>query len=265
MSLQHATAHTGSHPAPTAGQAGGPAYEVVGGYQGQTNRAASVVRSELSQVGGSFPAQTQQQAATAVSELGLLGPLRKAATGTDLDALVVVQKYTNLIDKLLVLEDATPQGASDPTLSQDVRVLGLISHAKEDASEQRATLTQALIQGNLSPNAQKALENASSDQAANLGEFTLSATPGQLQQFNNAGAGSTGYLASADEQAAIALAHSLSSDTTTAARTSFMESPDKCAPTTPESRGLAKARQALRPGPGGDGVQQEDRRAGRQP
>jgi signal transduction histidine kinase len=205
--------------APSAGQPGGPAYSVVGGYQGQTNQAATVVKSELQQIGGSFPAQTQQQASTAVSGLGLLGPLRKAATGTDLDALVVVQKYTNLIDDLLVLEDATAQGASDPTLAQDVRVLGLISHAKEDDSEQRAILTQALIQGNLTPNEQTALQNASSDEQANLSEFTLSATTGQRQQFNNAGAGSTGYLASADEQAAIALAGSnagsLQSDTTT--------------------------------------------------
>jgi signal transduction histidine kinase len=210
------TALVGGHMAPTGADPGAAAYSVVGGYQGQTDQAATLVRSELQQIGGSFPAQTQQQASTAVSELGLLGPLRAAATGTDLDALVVVQKYTNLIDDLLVLEDATAQGASDPTLSQDVRVLGLISHAKEDASEQRAILTQALIQHNLTPNEVQSLQNANSDQQANLGEFTLSATAGQRQQFNSAGAGSTGYLASADEQAAIALAGSLGDDTTTA-------------------------------------------------
>ena len=56
--------------APKPAQPGGPAYVVVGSYQHQTNQAAAVVKSELSQIGGSFPAQTQQQASTAVSETG---------------------------------------------------------------------------------------------------------------------------------------------------------------------------------------------------
>jgi signal transduction histidine kinase len=211
-----ATALRAHTPVPTPGGPGGPAYSVVGSYQQQTNQASKVVESELGQVDGSFPAQTQQQAGSAESELGLLGPLRKAATGTELDALVVVQKYTALINALLVLEDATALGSSDPALAQDVRVLGLISHAKEDASEQRAVLTQALIRGNLPLTDETALQNASSDEQANIDEFTLSATSGQQQQFNNAGAGSTGHLASADEQAALALAPSLRNDTTTA-------------------------------------------------
>jgi signal transduction histidine kinase len=202
--------------APTGNKPGAQAYGVVTGFQQQTDQAATVVKSELAHIGGSFPAQTQQQAGTALSALGVLGPLRQAATGTNLDALVVVQKYTNLIDDLLVLEDATAQGASDPTLAQDVRVLGLISHAKEDASEQRAILTQALIQGYLTPSGGQALQNADSDQQTNISEFDLSATTGQRQEYNNAGAGSTGYLASADEQAALALAPSLRKDTTTA-------------------------------------------------
>jgi signal transduction histidine kinase len=206
--------------APTAGP-GAPAYLVVHTFQVQTDQAASVVKSELAQIGGSFPAQTQQEASTALSELNALDPLRSAATGTQLNALQVVHDYTNLIDDLLVLEDATPQGASDPTLSQDVRVLGLISHAKEDASQQRAILTEALLQQNLNRSELQALQNGQADQQTNLGEFNLTAASAQRQQFNTAGAGSTGYLSSADEQAAIALAGSspsgsLSNDTTNA-------------------------------------------------
>jgi len=210
-----AAALTQNASAPTAG-AGAAAYSVVHTFQLRTDQAASAVKSELGDIGGSFPAQTRQEASTALSELNELDPLRSAATGTQLNALQVVHDYTNLINDLLVLEDATAQGASDPALSQDVRVLGLISHAKEDASQQRGILTEALLQQNLTNAELVALQNAQADQQTNLNEFNLTAGSAQRQQFNNAGAGSTGYLASADEQAAIALAGSLKADTTSA-------------------------------------------------
>jgi signal transduction histidine kinase len=200
---------------PTAGP-GSAAYAVVSSFQAQTDQAVRVVKSELDQIGGGFPAQTQQEASSSLSALDKLAPLRAAATGTELDPLVVSNEYTTLIDDLLVLEDATAQGASDPTLAQDVRALDLISHAKEDASEQRAILTAALLTHTLDSRSEQSLENAESDENTNLDEFNLTATAAQRQQFSNAGAGSTGYLASADEQAAIALAPHLGADTTNA-------------------------------------------------
>ncbi len=194
------------------------ALDVVNGYQAQTNQAVGQVRAQLQDVGGSFPAQTQQEATTALSELNLLGELRAAATGTDLPALDVVRKYTGLIDDLLVLEDATGQGASDATLAQSVRVLGLVSHMKEDASEQRAILTAALIQHNLTTEALGDLTSAESDQAANLGEFNLTATAAQRQLWNSTGTGPNAYLAPNEESQAIAAAQansgSLASDQT---------------------------------------------------
>ncbi len=178
---------------------------VVTGYQQQTDEAVAQVRSQLEEVGGSFPAQTQQEATTALSELDALGELRDAATRTSLPALDVSRKYTGLIDDLLVLEDATGQGASDATLAQSVRVLGLVSHMKEDASEQRAILAAALIQHNLTNEALSDLTNAQSDQAANLGEFNLTATAAQRQLWNSTGTGPIAYLAPNEETQAINL------------------------------------------------------------
>src|SRR5262249_11166777 len=149
--------------APTPPDPAAPAFQVVQTFQNQTDQAVNVVKNELGNVGGSFPAQTQQEAAGAAAAVQKLPALRIAATGTQLPALVVVTKYSSLINSLLVLEDATATGASDPTLSQDVRVLGLMSHAKEDASEQRAILTAALLQGTLSPQAEQQLTTANSD------------------------------------------------------------------------------------------------------
>jgi signal transduction histidine kinase len=195
------------------------AFFVVRTQQSQTNQAASVVKQQLASIGGSFPAQTQQEATTALSELGLLDALRNAATNTRLPALQVVQKYSNLINDLLVLEDATSQGASDATLAQGVRVLSLVSHMKEDASEQRAILAAALIQRSLTSDALAALTTAQSDQAANLAEFNLTATPAQRQLWNSTGTGPNAYLAPNEEQQAIALQtsnHSLATDATSA-------------------------------------------------
>jgi signal transduction histidine kinase len=212
-----ALGNAGGRSAPPASKA--VALGVVRGYQRETDQAAVQVRSQLREVGGSFPAQTQQEATTALSELDALGELRGAATGTHLPALDVVRKYTGLIDDLLVLEDATGQGASDATLAQSVRVLGLVSHMKEDASEQRAILAAALIQHSLTAEAEAALSNAQSDQAANLGEFDLTATAAQRQLFNSTGTGPIAFLAPNEEAQAIALQASngtLSGDQTSA-------------------------------------------------
>src|SRR5262249_61659116 len=131
-------------------------------------------------ISGSSPARVRQEAQVALADLGNLPNLRLAGSESQLPALVVAQKYNGIIGDLLVLEQNTSQGASDATLSQAVRVLGLVSRMKEDASEQRAILTAALIQHSLDPAARTALENAHSDQAATLPSFTLSPPPTQL-------------------------------------------------------------------------------------
>ncbi len=79
-----------------------------------------------------------------------------------------MQKYTTIIQELIALIDVTGQGASDATLGQSIRVLGLVSRMKEEASEQRAILTYGLLVGQLSPNELTALNSALSEQQSNL-------------------------------------------------------------------------------------------------
>ena len=173
---------------------------------------------ELNQINGSFPAQTQQEAATARNALQNLKLLRKASTGTKLPALVVVQKYTTLIQQLLALIDVTGQGASDATLGQAIRVLGLVSRMKEQASQQRAILTYGLLVGQLSPNEQLALNSALSDQQSNLASFNTTASIAQRNLWNNSVARSFVFEANAQETQAISIlaqTGSLKTDTTT--------------------------------------------------
>jgi signal transduction histidine kinase len=202
----------GGRGSPTAG----PQLGVVRTQQHDADLAVTAVKSQLTRIGEAFPGQTQAEASAALSELDALAALRGAATATQLPALVVVQKYTNLIDDLLVLETATAQGASDSTLSQNVRVLGLVSHMKEEASQQRAILAAALIQHAMSPAELQALSTAQSDQNADLLEFNLSATSDQRQLWNNSVSGAIADQAPSDEQQAIALQSDLSKDPTTA-------------------------------------------------
>jgi signal transduction histidine kinase len=205
----------GSHGGRGGGKASAAGLQVVTQQRNDTETAASVVEADLGQVGGSFSPLVRQEAAAALSDLQNLPNLRLAATQTKLPALVVAQKYSNVISDLLVLEQNTAQGVSDPTLSQTVRVLGLVSRMKEDASQQRAILAAALIQRSLDPASRIALQNAQSDQAANLASFNLSATNAQRQLFQNSVAGSFDTAASADEQAALSGGTSLAHDTTT--------------------------------------------------
>ena len=183
-----------------------------------TDQSVSRVRAVAGQINSSYAAQTQQAAATALTALDGLRFLRHSSIQTQLPLLVVVQKYTQVIDDVLALDDQNSQGSSDPTLAQTVRVLGLVSAMEEEASEQRAILAAALLQGKFGPGGLDALDAAQSAQQSNLAAFDISASVGQRLQWNNSVDQSFVYLASSEELQAISLANSggsLGSDLTT--------------------------------------------------
>ena len=196
------------------------ALAVVTGQYTNTDRSASVVSNELRQIGSAFSAQAQQQAATSLTMLSALSAMRNAAISTQMPPLVVMQKYTQLIQDLQALEDETSQGSSDATLSQTVRVLGLVSRMKEEASQQRAILTGSLLQGQLTALELAALNAALADQQGNLQAFNTSSTVDQRQLWQNSVSSSFAYQASSEESQAISTAqannNSLATDSTSA-------------------------------------------------
>ena len=192
---------------------------VVTRSKNATDQAMATVSDLSSQIGGSYSAQTQQAAATARAALGELPYLRTVSISTELPALVVVQKYTQLIDDVLALNDQIAQSASDPQLAQTVRVLGLVSAMKEEASQQRAILAAALLQGKFGPGELDALNAAQSAQQSNLAAFDISADVGQRLLWNNSVNGSFTYLANSEELQALTLQNnsgSLRADPTSA-------------------------------------------------
>jgi signal transduction histidine kinase len=196
-----------------------PELNVVNQTHALTDQSAAVVKSELNEINDSFSAQTRQEATTALNGLANLTLLRQAATKTQLPAQVVVTKYATIINDLIALIDVTGQGASDATLAQSIRVLGLVSRMKEEASEQRADLSLGLLQGSLSPNELNALNSAISEQASNLASFNTTSSIAQRQLWNNSVASSFVFEANAEETQAIATAQesggSLRNDLTT--------------------------------------------------
>ena len=179
-----------------------------------TERAAAVVTQRLEQIGGSFSPQARQEAVEALADLENLPDVRLAADQSE-QIPPIMQKYSRIITDLLVLEQNTGQGVGDGTLTQTVGVLGLVSRMKEDASQQRAILTAALIQHVLNPGARTALLTAQSDEAANGASFGLSATNAQRELFQNSVARSFVPLANSEEDQALSMGTSLKNDPTT--------------------------------------------------
>jgi signal transduction histidine kinase len=188
------------------GSVGTPELNVVKQTYALTDQSAAVVKSELNQINDSFSAQTQEEATTALNTLANMKTLRSAVTTTQLPAQVVVTEYTTIIDDLTSLIDVTGQGASDATLAQAIRVLGLVSRMQEEASEQRADLSLGLLSGSLRPNDLDALNSSISEQASNLASFNSAASTAQRQLWNNSVSSSYVFEANAEETQAIATA-----------------------------------------------------------
>jgi signal transduction histidine kinase len=176
---------------------------------------ADQVKALADGVGGSYSTLAQQDVQAAVNAIGNLPAIRQAATGTRLPALIVIEEYATAINTLMAVESQIGVGSSDSTLAGEVRVLGLVSSMKEEASQQQALLTSALRSdlvslGQFGPTQQSAITDAQAQQQGDLNEFDTAATPDQRQLFNNVLSSSNVVQAQAQEQEAISLASSKS-------------------------------------------------------
>jgi signal transduction histidine kinase len=182
-----------------------------------TTSWANQVKALADGINGSYPTLTQQDVQAAITAIDNLPAIRAAATGPHslLPALIVIEEYATAIDSLLAVENQIGVGSSDSTLAGEVRVLGLVSSMKEEASQQQALLTSALRSdlvslGQFGPSQQSAITDAQAQQQGDLNEFDTAATSGQRQLFNNLLSSSTVAQAQAQEQEAISLASSKS-------------------------------------------------------
>jgi signal transduction histidine kinase len=178
-----------------------------------TDRWAGQVKSQAGGIGSSYPALAQQDSKSALTVIRNLPPIRATATGTELPPLIVIKEYATAISDLLAVESQIAVGSSDSSLAGEVRVLGLVSSMKEEASQQQALLTSALRPdlvslGQFGPSQQSALTDAQAQQQGNLSEFGTAATAGQQQLLDGVLSSPSIVQAQAQEQQAISLASS---------------------------------------------------------
>ena len=97
---------------------------------------ASQVKQQAGSIGGSYSALTQQQVQGAVTAINGLGALRATAANSNLPALAVIQQYANEINQILALNGQVAVDEQRRHASEiDVRVVGLVSAMKEEASQ----------------------------------------------------------------------------------------------------------------------------------
>ena len=178
-----------------------------------TDRWAGQVKSLAGGIGSSYPALAQQDSKSALTVIGNLPPIRATATGTELPPLIVIKEYATAISDLLAVESQIAVGSSDSSLAGEVRVLGLVSSMKEEASQQQALLTSVLRPdlvslGQFGPYQQAALTDAQAQQQGNLSEFGTAATASQQQLLDGVLSSPSIVQAQAQEQQAISLASS---------------------------------------------------------
>ena len=183
-----------------------------------SSRLARQVRSQLGVVGAGYSELAQQDASAAAAAIDGLVALRTEATRSQLPAPIVIQEYTDKINTLLALDDQAAVGSSDSTLVGEVRVLGLISAMKEEASEQQALITGAqssnligVSSTGFNPNVQATITDAEAELQSNEAQFNAAATASQRQLLTGTLSAPTVAGAQAQVQQAISLASSASS------------------------------------------------------
>ena len=193
----------------------GPELALLSQDYAATNTWATQVKALAGEIGGAYSALAQQDTQAAVTAIGNLPAIRATATGTQLPALIVISEYSTAINALLAVGSQIAVGSGDSTLAGSVRVLGLVSSMKEEASQQQALLTSALRPdlislGQFGPAQQLAITDAQAQQQGNLNEFDTAATPAQQQLLDSVLSSPNVVQAQAQEQQAISLASSKS-------------------------------------------------------
>jgi signal transduction histidine kinase len=173
----------------TTGIISGSSADVLTPQYNATNAAAARVRALAAGIGGSFPANIQASAATVLSVItpSGLGALRSTASQ---DALAVIADYAAPIGDMITLNDQIAQGISDPGLVNDVRTLNSLSLVKDQATQQRAFLYNALTQQFFADGEQPALTTALSEELVDKASFQTTATSAEKSFFTSTVAGS---------------------------------------------------------------------------
>src|SRR6266699_2269493 len=154
-----------------------------------TDASAAKVKVLAAGIGGSFPANIQSRVATVLSVITHLDGLRSTAQASQ-SALAVIADYSAPIGDMISLNNQMAEGTADSGLASSVQALNSLSLAKDEATQQRAILYNALTQQLFADDELQALTTSESKQGADVTAFGTTVSPAEQTSFRNTVAGS---------------------------------------------------------------------------
>src|SRR3984957_14512748 len=113
-----------------------------------TNAQAQRTKTLASAIGAAFPASIQSRVADVISTATGMPGLRSELIGQPTSA--VIANYSSAIAMLFVFNDEITSGSGDAQTADEVRALGALSRAKDQASQLRAFVYSALLEASVS-------------------------------------------------------------------------------------------------------------------
>ncbi|WP_433814076.1 sensor histidine kinase [Actinomadura scrupuli] len=174
--------------------------------QATVNDAVATVRAAAAGIDSSYSAAVRLKVRDIVNRLDGLKALRSVTTQTWLSPQAGIEKYSELIQALLDLNDDVADGILDPVLSATTRAEAALALAKDRASREGAFLHAVLIAGRFEPTELQAVQAARAQRDTEILAFQTAATPSQRQFFEDTVSGSDIDLGETLRQRIVSLA-----------------------------------------------------------
>ena len=167
---------------------------------GTTNAQLAVVQKEATQIGPGFPVVARTDLTFALSQVSALPDLRGLAH-SQISALAMITNYSGVVLTLLAFDNEIAAGSSSPQLAQTVSSLGSLAEMDDQASQQRALLYAALLQGQFGLGGLSALTAAQSNEVSDEATFQTTAAnlPAYLTASGGTAAGLSGTLTEVEQ------------------------------------------------------------------
>jgi signal transduction histidine kinase len=131
--------------------------------------ASKGLAEQVSAAGSGNPPATRADVTSALQSLQADLPDLRQFVNSEIDPLAMTDAYTQqLVSPLLAVDNDIASGSSNPQLAQLATLLGTTAQMEDDASQQRALLYAALLQGQFQPGLLSAVTTTQTNQASRL-------------------------------------------------------------------------------------------------
>ncbi|MBO2453136.1 nitrate- and nitrite sensing domain-containing protein [Actinomadura barringtoniae] len=150
----------------------------------KVNDVASTVRASATDLGKEYGGVVQEETRAITNRLDGFSALR-SLTDARVPVASVVDKYSEFQSELIAYFDGIAEGVADQDLTEDVRALSALSHAKEEASRERAVLYASLVEGRMDDNELNQLFDARAKRDGFIAAFQNAAPLSERQSFDD--------------------------------------------------------------------------------